>query len=141
VDLSPNYASAHYTLAFVHSQGGDPNAAITFTDHARLLSPFDPLLFAMLGARALAMVRLGQFEEAAEWAIKAAARPNAHQHIMAIAAISLGLAGRPEEASAYTQKIRARVPNYGVQDFLAAFRCAPDAAALFTRGANRVGVT
>ena len=141
VDLSPNYASAHYTLAFVHSQGGDPNAAITFTDHARLLSPFDPLLFAMLGARALAMVRLGQFEEAAEWAIKAAARPNAHQHIMAIAAISLGLAGRLEEANAYTQKIRARVPNYGVQDFLAAFRCAPDAAALFTRGANRVGVT
>jgi DNA-binding SARP family transcriptional activator/Flp pilus assembly protein TadD len=141
VDLSPNYASAHYTLSFVHSQSGDPKAAISFTDHARLLSPFDPLLFAMLGSRALALLRLGEFEEAANWAIKAAARPNAHQHIMAIAAISLGLAGRLEEASVYTQKIRSRVPNYRVADFLAAFRCTPDAAALFTQGAGRVGVS
>jgi DNA-binding SARP family transcriptional activator/Flp pilus assembly protein TadD len=141
VDLSPNYASAHYTLAFVHAQGGDPKAAISFTDHARLLSPFDPLLFAMLGSRALALARLGEFDQAAEWAIKAAARPNAHQHIMAIASISLGLAGRLEEAGTYTQKIRARVPNYGMADFLAAFRCTPDTAALLAQGARRVGVT
>ena len=46
VDLSPNYATAHYSLAFVHSQSGDPHAAIAFSDHSRQLSPFDPLLFA-----------------------------------------------------------------------------------------------
>jgi DNA-binding SARP family transcriptional activator/TolB-like protein len=141
VDLSPNFASAHYTLAFVHSQGGDPEAAIAFTDHARLLSPFDPLLFAMLGSRAMALMRLGRYDEAADWAIKAAARPNAHQHIMAIAAICLGLAGRPREAETYTRKIRARVRDYGIADFLSAFRCAPDAEALFTEGAGRVGVS
>jgi DNA-binding SARP family transcriptional activator len=141
VDLSPNFASGHYTLAFVHSQSGDPKAAISFTDHARLLSPFDPLLFAFLGSRCMALARLGQYEEAAEWGMKAAARPNAHQHIMAIAAISLGLAGRVEEGKSYTAKIRARVPNYKMADFLAAFRHAPEAAALFTTGARRVGVT
>jgi tetratricopeptide (TPR) repeat protein len=140
VDLSPNFASAHYTLAFVHSQGGDPTAAITFTDHARLLSPFDPLLFAFLGTRCMALARLGEYDEAAEWGMKAAARPNAHQHIMAIAAIALGLAGRVDEAGEYTAKVRARVPNYRLADFLAAFRCAPEAAALFTQGARRVGV-
>jgi DNA-binding SARP family transcriptional activator len=140
VDLSPNYASAHYTLAFVHAQSGDPRAAISFSDHSRLLSPFDPLLFAMLGTRALSHMRLGEYEEASTWAIKAAARPNAHQHIMAIAAISLGLAGRVAEANGYTAKIRARVPNYKMADFLAAFRCSPEAAELFTQGAKRVGV-
>jgi DNA-binding SARP family transcriptional activator/TolB-like protein len=140
VDLSPNFASAHYTLAFVHSQSGDPNAAITFSDHARLLSPFDPLLFAFLGSRCMALARLGQYDEAAEWGIKAAARPNAHHHIMAIAAIALGLAGRVEEAGEYTAKIRARVPNYRMADFLAAFRCSPDAASMFAKGARRVGV-
>ena len=93
VDLSPNYATAHYSLAFVHSQSGDPHAAIAFSDHSRQLSPFDPLLFAMLGSRAISLARLGQYEEAAEWAMKSAARPNAHQHIMAIAACTLGLAG------------------------------------------------
>jgi DNA-binding SARP family transcriptional activator/Tfp pilus assembly protein PilF len=141
IDLSPNYAGGHYTLAFVHSQSGDPRAAISFTDHARLLSPFDPLLFAFLGARCMALTRLGQYDEAANWGIKAAARPNAHQHIMAIAAFSLGLAGRIEEANAYTAKIRARVPNYKLADFLAAFRCSPDAGALFAQGAKQVGVS
>ena len=79
IDLSPNFALGHYTLAFVHSQSGDPDAAIASSDHSRHLSPFDPLLFGMLGARAMALVRLGRFDEAAEWAVKAAARPNAHR--------------------------------------------------------------
>ena len=140
VDLSPNYATAHYTLAFVHSQSGDPHAAISFSDHSRQLSPFDPLLFAMLGTRAVSLARLGQYEEAAEWAIKAAARPNAHQHIMAIAAFTLGLAGRIEDANAYKARIRERVPDYAMADFLAAFRLAPDAAALFKQAGQRIGI-
>jgi len=141
VDLSPNYATAHYTLAFVHSQSGDPNAAISFSDHARQLSPFDPLLFAMLGSRALSLARLGRHDEAAEWAMKAAARPNAHQHIMTIAALTLGLAGRVEEANAYKARIRERVPDYAMADFLAAFRLSPDAEALFKPAGKKVGIT
>ena len=42
IDLSPNFALGHYALAFVHSQGGDPRAALGFADHSRQLSPFDP---------------------------------------------------------------------------------------------------
>jgi tetratricopeptide (TPR) repeat protein len=141
VDLSPNYATAHYTLAFVHSQAGDPHAAIAFSDHARRLSPFDPMLFAMLASRALSLARLGQYGEAADWAVKAAARPNAHHHIMAIAAFTLGLAGRIEEANGYKTRIRERVPKYGMADFLAAFRYSPDAAALFSQGANKIGIS
>jgi len=140
VDLSPNFATGHYTLAFVHSQSGDPHAAISFSDHSRHLSPFDPLLFAMLGARAMGLARLGQYDEAADWAIKAAARPNAHQHIMAIAAMILGLADRIEEANTYKAKIRERVPNYSMGDFLAAFRYSPEAAAMFTAGARKIGM-
>ena len=140
VDLSPNYASAHYTLAFVHSQSGDPHAAISFSDHSRQLSPFDPLLFAMLASRAISLARLGQFEEAAEWAQKAAARPNAHQHIMAIAAFTLGLAGRTGEANAYKARIHERVPDYAMADFLAAFRYSPDAAAVFKEAGQRIGI-
>ncbi|HKH28991.1 MAG TPA: tetratricopeptide repeat protein, partial [Sphingomicrobium sp.] len=85
IELSPNFALGHYTLAFVHSQSGDPHAAIASSDQSRLLSPFDPLLFGMLATRAMALVRLGRFEEAADWSVKAAARPNAQAHILAIA--------------------------------------------------------
>ena len=140
VDLSPNYATAHYTLAFVHSQSGDPRAAISFSDHSRQLSPFDPLLFAMLGTRAMSLARLGQYDEAAEWAMKSAARPNAHQHIMTIAACTLGLAGRLEDAKIYKARIRERVPNYAMADFLAAFRMSPDAADLFKQAGKRIGI-
>jgi DNA-binding SARP family transcriptional activator len=139
IELSPNFALGHYTLSFVQSQGGDPHAAIKSSDHSRHLSPFDPLLFGMLGARAMALVRLERFDEAAEWAVKAAARPNAHAHIRAIAAYSLTLADRREEARAYLAAIHKTLPQYGVEDFLTAMQFAPEGQRLFRLAAKRIG--
>ncbi len=61
VALSPNFALGHYTLGFVHSQSGDSRLAIASTDYSRHLSPFDPLLFAMLASRGMALLRLGRY--------------------------------------------------------------------------------
>ncbi|WP_162143896.1 winged helix-turn-helix domain-containing protein [Acidovorax sp. JHL-9] len=140
IHLSPSFALGHYTLAFVQSQAGDPQAAIAASDHSRLLSPFDPLLFGMLGARAMALVRLGRFDEAADWAVKAAARPNAHAHIRAIAAYSLALAGSLDLARTYATAIRQARPSYQADDFFAAFRFDPQGTALFRQGAARIGM-
>src|SRR5262245_1574461 len=140
IDLSPNFALGHYTLAFVHAQGGDPQAAVTFSDQSRHLSPFDPMLFAMFGSRAMGLVRLGRFEEAAEWAVKAAARPNAHEHIRAIAAFCSALADRRDEARTLLASIRRTRPDYRVDDFVAAFQFEPDAVALFRKAAKRIGM-
>jgi TolB-like protein len=139
VELSPNFALGHYALAFVQSQSGDPEAAISASDHSRRLSPFDPLLFGMLGARAMALVRLGRFEEAADWALKAAAQPNAHVIILAIAAHCLALAGRSDVAQGYAAAVRRVRPNFGVEEFVAAFRFSRDAEALFRQGARAIG--
>jgi DNA-binding SARP family transcriptional activator len=138
IDLSPNFALGHYTLSFVQSQSGDANAAITASDHSRNLSPFDPLLFGMLGARAMALVRLGRFDEAAEWGMKAAARPNAHAHIRAIAAYSLALAGRLDEARSYLAAIHKELPRYRVDDFLTAMQFAPEGDKFFREGARLI---
>ncbi|HET6607892.1 MAG TPA: BTAD domain-containing putative transcriptional regulator [Rhodopila sp.] len=135
VDLSPNFAMGHYSLAFLHSMSGDPSAAIAFSDHSQRLSPFDPMLFGMLGARAMALVRLGRYEEAAEWGVRACARPNAHAHVQAIAAYSLALAGRLEEARMLLAAIRAKLPNYGVADFLTAMKFSEEGQALFRKAA------
>ena len=139
VHLSPNFALGHYALAFVQSQSGDPQAAIEAADHSRLLSPFDPLLFGILGSRAMALVRLERFEEAATWSVKAAAQPNAHALILAIAVLCHALAGRVEQARAYAAAIRAKEPRFGVEDYLAAFQFSADAAALFRQAAARIG--
>lgn len=139
VDLSPNFALGHYTLGFVNSQSGDAEAAMDSADLSRRLSPYDPLLFGMLAVRAMALVRLGRFDEAADWAVKAAARPNAHVHILAIAANCLALAGRVDEALVLRASIQKAVPGYRIENFFAAFRMAPDAEALFREGARRIG--
>ncbi|MDX8457655.1 transcriptional regulator [Mesorhizobium humile] len=140
VDLSPNFALGHYALSFVHSQSGDPQSAIGSSDHSRHLSPFDPLLFGMMGARAMAHARLGEYNEAAEWALKAAARPNAHIIILAIAAHCLALAGRQGEARNYAAMIRNTFPNYRADDFIATFRFDRDGEALFRNGAKLIGL-
>jgi DNA-binding SARP family transcriptional activator len=122
VELSPNFALGHYMLAFVQSQSGDARAAIRSSDYSRRLSPFDPLLFAMLAARAMAHVRLGEFEEATKWALNAASRPNAHVHVRAIAAHCLAGAGRLDEGRTVIASIRKTHPAYRVEDYLTAFR-------------------
>jgi hypothetical protein len=139
VDLSPNFALGHYTIGFVNAQSGEPRSAIAACDTSRALSPFDPLQFGMLASRAVAHLRLGENEEAAEWALRAIARPNAHGHILAIAAFALDLAGRTSEARRLAARVRERVPEYGVEHFLRAFRFDRDSEALFRKSASGIG--
>ncbi|MFP5513184.1 MAG: BTAD domain-containing putative transcriptional regulator [Alphaproteobacteria bacterium] len=121
VGLNPNFALGHYSLAFVQAQGGDARAALSAVDVAQRLSPFDPLLFGMLGTRALACMNLKEHAQAALWGDRAARRPNAHVHIQAIAAFSNALADRREEAGGYARRIKETAPSYRCADFLAAF--------------------
>ena len=140
IDLSPNFALGHYNLSFVHSIVGDARAAIACSDHSRHLSPFDPMLFGMLATRAMALVRLGQFEEAADWAVKAAGRPNAFPHIHAIAAFTLALAGSLDQARSYAAAARRMSPRYSLAEFLTTFPFDPEGAALFRKGAKLIGM-
>jgi DNA-binding SARP family transcriptional activator len=137
IELSPSFAHGHYTLAFVHAQSGDPSLGINGTDHSRQLSPFDPLLCAMLATRAIALVRLGRFDEAADWAVQAVGRPNTFSHLRAIAAACLGLAGRSDEGRELAESLHRTLPHYRIDDLLATFQFAPDAAELFRQGARR----
>jgi DNA-binding SARP family transcriptional activator len=138
IDLSPNFVAGHYTLSFFHCLGGDPRAAITASDHSRQISPFDPLMFAMLASRAVALLRLKRFDEAADWALRAAARPNAHLHVHALSAYALALAERLPEARAGMAHIRRHWPTYNVENYLSAMRLAPEGAAMVRRVARRV---
>ena len=139
-ELSPNFALGHYTRAFVQAQSGDAQDAIRASDLSRELSPFDPLLFGMLATRAVALMRLGRHDEAANWSVKAAARPNAHVHIQAIAAHCLALAGRLDEARATAAAIGRQLPGYGCENLLRAFRFDVPAAAALRQAAGNIGL-
>jgi tetratricopeptide (TPR) repeat protein len=141
IELSPNFALGHYYFSFVHAIVGDARAAITAADYSRHLSPFDPMLLGMLGARAIALVRLGDFDEAAIWAVKAAARPNAFPHMQAIAACCLALAGSLDQGRTHVAAVRHASPRYSLADFFRAFPFDPDGQKLFRKGAQLVGLT
>jgi DNA-binding SARP family transcriptional activator/TolB-like protein len=141
IELSPNFALGHYNLSFVHSIVRDAHTAISAADYSRHLSPFDPMLYGMLATRAMALVRLERFEEAAQWAVRAAARPNAFPHIHAIAACCLALAGSLEQARAHVAAVRHTSPHYCLANFFAAFPFDGDGQTLFRKGARLVGLT
>jgi DNA-binding SARP family transcriptional activator len=137
-ELSPNFAMGHYTLAWFQAQSGDADAAIERVDRARELSPMDPMLFAMMATRALALLRLGRYEEAAEWAARSALRPNAHVHVQATGMFCLALAGRVAEARQLAAGIRRSHPGYRVEDFLLAFRLGDDAKPLLRQALRQI---
>jgi TolB-like protein len=139
VELSPNFALGHYTLAFFHCQTGDPCAAIAASDRSRRLSPFDPLMFGMLCSRAIAHVRLGELKTAAEWASRAAGRPNSHVHILAIAAACWVLAGRRDDALPIAARIRDHVPGYDADVFLRAFHFDADTQRALGASLRQIG--
>jgi TolB-like protein/DNA-binding winged helix-turn-helix (wHTH) protein len=140
VALSPNFAMGHYTLGFVQAQTGDPQGAIEAADVARRLSPFDPMLYAMCAARAFALFRAERCDEAAEWALKAAEKPNAHVHVHALAALVLASAGQLEDAFREVGVVRRLQPTYSIDDFLSSFRVLSDTERRCRAAAKQIGV-
>ncbi len=140
VALSPNFALGHYTLAFVHSQSGDPRAAVAAADTARRLSPFDPMLFAIYADKVFSRLRLGDREEAAELARHVIQQPNVHVHGRAVGALTIAAAGRLDEARAQLAIIRRERPDYDITQFLTAFRLKSDLEAIYREAARRIGV-
>jgi TolB-like protein len=140
VRLSPSYALAHYALAMVHCQIGDPARAIDAADIAAHLSPLDPMLFAIHGARTFALLRLGRVQEAAEFAIRGGQQANAHVHAHAIAALTLATAGRIEEAHAERRRISSLRPDYNFKKFEDAFHLLDDLRRIYQKAAKLVQI-
>jgi DNA-binding winged helix-turn-helix (wHTH) protein/tetratricopeptide (TPR) repeat protein len=139
VDLSPNFAQGHYSMAFVQSQCGDAIAAIEAADRAMALSPYDPMLSAMLATRARALKRVGRYQEAADWCERAIARPNAHPHILATAYHCFVLAGRREDAERALIMLKRKSPGYSFDDFRRAFGVTSDLEEAYRRAGADLG--
>ncbi|MEO7246256.1 MAG: hypothetical protein ABIX12_14060 [Rubrivivax sp.] len=119
--VNPNFAQGHYALGFIRAHTGIPTQALPALAAAERLSPYDPLLFAIEGARALSLAIAGKYDEAAAWAVRATSEPNAHFHIHAIAAACLTLADRHDEARAYAQRACSAHPGYSIRVFERSF--------------------
>ncbi len=115
--FNPNFAQGHYALGFIRAHTGIPTQALSALAAAERLSPYDPLLFAIEGSRALSLAIEGKYDEAAAWAVRATSEPNAHFHIPAIAAACLALASRHDEARVYATRACSAHAGYSTHVF------------------------
>jgi TolB-like protein/tetratricopeptide (TPR) repeat protein len=140
VRLSPNYAFAHYSLAFVLGQTGDPARAMDAAETAGHLSPLDPMMFGTHRVRTFALLRLGRVEEAADCASLVGQHAGAHVHAHAVAALTLAAAGRIEEARTARRRISALRPDYNMKQFEGALHMLDDLRDIYQMAAKLVQI-
>jgi DNA-binding SARP family transcriptional activator/TolB-like protein len=140
IRLSPNYAFAHYTLAFVQAQTGDPARAIDAADIAFHLSPLDPMMFGTHRVRTFALLRLGKVQEAADRAKLVGQNAGDHVHAHAVSALTLAAAGRIEEAQAARQRISALRPDYTLKLFNETVHMLEDLTDIYQKAAKLLNI-
>jgi tetratricopeptide (TPR) repeat protein len=136
IRLSPNYAFAHYSLAFVQCQTGDPGSALEAADVASRLSPLDPMMFGTHRVRTFALLRLGKVQEAADRAKLVGQNAGDHVHAHAVAALTLAAAGRIEEARAGRRRISDLRPDYNFRQFKEVLHMLDDLTDIYQRAAK-----
>lgn len=111
IKLNPTMAQAHCALGDSLAYSGALDAAMPCFDEAVRLSPSDPYRWAFLGYGATALLFKGHFRDAADWAARAEAVPNAHYWATATKASALAHAGELEAARAAVDELQRHRPG------------------------------
>lgn len=140
IDLSPNYAFAHYSLAFVQAQTGSPESAIAAADVAALLSPFDPMMFGTYRVRTFALLLLGKVQEAAQCAKLVGLNAGDHVHAHAASALTAA-AGQLDEARAERRRISDLRPEYNFRRFKEVLHMLGDLTDIYKKAARLLEIS
>jgi TolB-like protein len=119
--LNPNYAQAKYSTGWAQALLGSAETSQANISAALVLSPLDPLVYGMLGVRALSFIVLDDTAQAADWAERAANSPGAHALIEMIAATAHALNGDEVRAHAWASSVHTRASHLDKTDFIRAF--------------------
>ena len=139
--LNPNLMAAWFASGWVKAFLGETEIAIEHVARAMRLSPLDPLMFLMQGVTALAHFVAGHYDEASEWASKAAReQPNFSGAIRNLAASS-ALSGRLDEAKKALARVRRLDPELRISNLkyrVGPYR--PEDFARFSEGMRMAGL-
>jgi adenylate cyclase len=117
VDLNPCLATAYCGLGDSLSYSGRMAEAIPHFEEAIRLSPHDPRKWAFLVYGSLALMQLERYDEAAEWATKAIAVPNATFWAYAQLVAVHCRAGRMDAARAAAENLLRKEPEFSSRRF------------------------
>lgn len=139
--LNPNFALAWFLGGVLRVFRGETESAMKDLTHAVRLSPLDPEMFRMQTGTAIAHFFSRNYDDALVWAEKALANLPSLLAAVALAAASHALAGRPDEARRYMQRLRQLDPTLSVsnlRDWLPIHR--PDDFKRFADGLRLAGL-
>lgn len=119
--LNPSYATAQYFLGWIAMQLGERELCLGRIDLARRLSPFDPLIYGMLGVSAMNLSLMGDHAEAIRRATKAQTHPGLHYQAQAMGVAIFALAGEWDTARKLLQQVKNVKPDYCLDDFFAVY--------------------
>lgn len=141
VELSPSFMQAHYMLGFIEALSGDPAQALPHLDRAESLSPFDPFLASIQIVRAGAYMRLGDRDNAALWAARAAAHRTAYSQMLCYAGLILDWAGHGQEAAEVAARLRGADPDYRADKLFGSLYALPESTVRdLSAGRARLGL-
>ncbi len=115
ISLTPSYATAYFGRAHSLWMSGHAEDAIASHDEAMRLSPRDPIMWAFMASKAIALIMLGRYQEALEWARKAQRQPNSPLWAFLPEVGALALLDRLDEARAVLDRARALQPDVSVR--------------------------
>lgn len=106
ISLTPSYANAHFGRAHSLWMSGRAEEAIDSHDEAMRHSPRDPIMWAFMASKAIALIMLGRYEEGLDWALRAQRQPSAALWSFLPEASALALLDRTDEARAALERAR-----------------------------------
>ena len=141
IALNPNYANAYFGRAHSLWLSGRPDEALQSHDWAMRLSPRDPVLWAFMASKAIALILLGRYDEALEWARRAQQQPAFAIWALMPEVSALALLERPDEARVAMERVKRLKPDASVSfvDLALPFSQAADRAH-FLRGLIEAGL-
>ncbi len=141
ISLNPSYASAHFGRAHALWHAGHPAEAIVSHDQAMRLSPHDPLMWAIMASKAIALTLLGRAGEAADLAGRAKRQPNSGLFANIAELAALGHLGRGEDCRKALDEARHIKPDLSIAYIEQSLPIvAPQTARLFADALRRAGV-
>jgi adenylate cyclase len=142
LSLNPSYSPAHFGRAHSLWMSGRPAEALPSHDAAMRLSPNDPVMWAYMASRSIALTLLERYEEALDWARRAIQFPNSALYARVATLAAAGNLERPDESAAALEWLRQERPWVSVAFLQKTLPISdPDCRDRFETGLRKAGLS
>jgi len=142
ISLNPNYALAHFGLAHGLWHAGRPAESLDHHDEAIRLSPHDPILWAFLASKAIALIMVERYKEGISLSQEAQRNHDSTMFEYLGEVSGLGMLGKNNEAADALERLKKVQPSVSINFIEQALPIAnSDARDRFLQGLELAGLS